>query len=113
MSFKSGFAKTAGEPIAFGAIGGALRKGLQSAGAQTVKDTLHMKGNISNFTNAAKAAGGAKNLYATQKGREHLAEAVGKSAPGLGVAAGATYAAKKVYDKATKGDGGQQGQGYY
>ena len=41
MSFVIGFLKnTAGEPVAFGAIGGALKKGLSHAGSSTVKSAL-------------------------------------------------------------------------
>lgn len=107
MSFTDGFKKTAG---AVGEVAEALGKGLKSAGGQTIKDTLALKGNISHFTDAAKAAGGAGKLFNTQKGRKHLAEAVGKATPGLATLGAGAYVGKKVYDKATQND---YQQGYY
>lgn len=110
MSFVNGFNKLAGEPVAFGAIGKKLLGGLKAGGGETIKDTLKLKG-LKHISDAAKASGGWKKSLTTQAGRETLAEGVGKAAPSVGMAAGYGMAAKKAYNKLSRGD--DQGQGGY
>lgn len=113
MSFTHGFFKTSTpDPIIFSGIGKAIGKGLKAGGEATVKDSLKLKG-LKHVTEAVKSSGGLGKSFTTQKGREALAEGVGKAAPSIGAAAGYGIGAKKVYDKVSKGDSGQQGGGYY
>jgi hypothetical protein len=111
MSFSTGFTKTAGEPVAFGAIGGALKKGLSHAGSSTVKGAFNPMTGAKHISEAVKGAGGVGKSFSTQKGREALAEGIGKAAPHIATTGGYLYGAKKVYNKMNESNSSQQG--YY
>ena len=96
--FIQGFIKTAGEPVAFRAIGKKLLEGAREAGGHTIKDTLKLKG-LKHLSDAAKEHGGISNLFTTQKGRESLAKGVGSAGPSMGMAGLYALGGKKVYDK--------------
>lgn len=98
MKFCKGFRKVAGEPIAFGAIGKALGRGLKGSASSTVGDAAKLKG-LSHIGAATKASGGVKGALTTQAGRERLAEGVGKAAPSIAAAGGYGAGLKKVYNK--------------
>lgn len=110
MSFTHGFEKHAAEPIVFSGIGKAIGKGLKAGGESTVKDAFKLKG-LKHIGDAVKSSGGVGKSFTTQKGREALAEGVGKAAPSI--AAGGAYlgAAKKVYNKVSEKN--QSQGGYY
>ena len=83
--------------------GGKFLAGLESAGKQSLGDTLKLKGITEPIASANKASKG--KLLSSQKGRGMLAEAIGKTAPKAAVLAGYGYLGKKVYDKTLGGSG--------
>lgn len=109
MSFTKGFQKTASLEEA-GQIVSRLGKGLKASGGHSVGDTLKLKG-LKHISEAVKSSGGVGKSLSTSTGRKALAEGVGKAAPALGTTAAYGYGAKKLYDKASGGNSGNQG--YY
>lgn len=111
MSFTRGFSKLAAGVLEQGAgLVKMVGKGVAQSGNSTIKDALKLKG-LGHISQAAKASGGIGKSLSTPAGRARMAKSLGKAAPSVGALGLYGVGAKKIYDKASEGNGGNQG--YY